>query len=415
MLIEKGNGGFWNNLKAIPKNLNAKNVTAGILSIIFGLTGPLILVTTGNAGNYSRLQIAAWMFSANFFGGVISVVLALRYKMPINGAWSIPGAALIAGVITNYSVNELFGACVVSAVIVLALGLSGVIKKIMKFLPNEIVMAMIVGCMMHFATSMIASIEASWLICGLVLLSYLLFIRFLPKVPGLLGALVVGVIAFLIFGKPDFSGVQLTVTGPMFVAPAFNIHAIVSISIPLALIVIGSENAQAIGCLVASGYDPPVNMMTIITGVGGIAAALFGGHNANIAGPMTAICCSDEAGDPNKRYVGTIINSLYMFFLAFFAYTIVSLIGSLPTNLISALVGLAIANVLIRGLQAAFSSPKFRLGSFFALIVGLSGVTFFGIGSPFWSLIFGTGVSLIAEYKDFNFKSKKARLTSAAK
>lgn len=45
----------------------------------------------------------------------------------------------------------------------------------------------------------------------------------------------------------------------------------------------------------AEEYKPPINFMTIISGVGGILAGIRGGHHANIAGPLTAICSSDQA------------------------------------------------------------------------------------------------------------------------
>ncbi len=74
---------------------------------------------------------------------------------------------------------------------------------------------------------------------------------------------------------------------------------------------IGAENAQATGVLMAEGYRPPVNAMTLISGVGGVLASVFGGHNANIAGPMTAICSSEQAGpDRDGRYVATLVNGL---------------------------------------------------------------------------------------------------------
>ena len=47
----------------------------------------------------------------------------------------------------------------------------------------------------------------------------------------------------------------------------------------------------------ALDYKAPVNAMTVISGFGGIFSGLVGAHNANIAGPMTAICSSSEAGE----------------------------------------------------------------------------------------------------------------------
>ncbi len=55
-----------------------------------------------------------------------------------------------------------------------------------------------------------------------------------------------------------------------------NLGAFLAISVPLAALVIGAENAQATGVLLAESYRPPVNAMTIISGIGGILAGLLG-------------------------------------------------------------------------------------------------------------------------------------------
>ena len=104
---------------------------------------------------------------------------------------------------------------------------------------------------------------------------------------------------------------------PEFTAPVFTLDAFLAIAVPLAVLVIGAENAQAIGVLYAEGYRPPINAMTVISGLGGIAAGFIGGHNANIAGPMTAICSSDQAGEDREgRYAATVLNGILFAALA---------------------------------------------------------------------------------------------------
>ncbi|MDQ7863896.1 benzoate/H(+) symporter BenE family transporter [Peribacillus frigoritolerans] len=62
---------------------------------------------------------------------------------------------------------------------------------------------------------------------------------------------------------------------PQLVTPSFNIDAVISMGIPLALLVIGAENAQAIGVSNTQGYKPPVNEMTILSGIGGVITSFF--------------------------------------------------------------------------------------------------------------------------------------------
>ena len=51
---------------------------------------------------------------------------------------------------------------------------------------------------------------------------------------------------------------------PQFTVPHFSLDAFMAIAVPLAALVIGAENAQATGVLMAEGYRPPVNAMTVI-------------------------------------------------------------------------------------------------------------------------------------------------------
>ena len=48
-----------------------------------------------------------------------------------------------------------------------------------------------------------------------------------------------------------------------------------------------------------------------------------------------------------------------------------------------------------------FGTLKYKTGAFFALCVGASGLSFFGIGSAFWALVVGVVVSAICDSKDF--------------
>ena len=71
------------------------------------------------------------------------------------------------------------------------LGVSGLIDKVMKWMPIPIVMGMIVGVMIRFATEMITSITVSPILAGSAIGVFLLSSRFLKKVPPVLTALIV--------------------------------------------------------------------------------------------------------------------------------------------------------------------------------------------------------------------------------
>lgn len=402
-LIERGPG-FLAGLRDLPKNLNAKTITAGIVAAIFGCTGPaLLVIKAATDGGFTSEQAISWIFSIYFFGGLISIILALYYKTPINGAYSIPGAVMLIGALKGVSYSDAAGGFFIAGLIVLILGLTGLIGKVMKLIPLPIVMGMIAGAMIRFGTGIVTSVQAVPIVGAAALFGFLVLPRLSKKIPAVLSALVLGVLAALIQGSISWKGVEFNFVGPAFVMPTFNMGTLFSIGIPLAVLVMGAENAQAMGVLLGQGYKVPFNAMTIISGLGGIVTSFFGGHNANIAGPMTAICSSEEAGDAKDgRYAATIVNGIIFGAFGLVASLALAFVKGLPATLVNLIAGLAMINVLYGAFNDGFSTKKFKFGAFFSLVIAMSGITILKISSPFWALVGGCLVSLIAEPKDFN-------------
>ena len=146
--------------------------------------------------------------------------------------------------------------------------------------------------------------------------------------------------------------------------------------------------------------------MTVTSGIGGIISGLFGAHNANIAGPMTAICCSSDAGEKEGRYVASVVNGITFALFGVVGVYAITFVGGFPAGLANCLAGLAMMNVLITCLKSGFSSGKFKYGAFSAFCVGLSGITILNIGCAFWALVIGVIVSLICESQDFTSAAK---------
>lgn len=401
-IIEKGPG-FASGWSEFTKYLGSHTITAGVVATIFGCTGPaLIILNAASAGKLTESQAISWLFSVYFFGGLLGVLLASYYKQPINGAWSIPGAVMLIDALKTNSINDAAGAYFVAGVIVLILGLTGLIGKVMRWVPVPIVMAMIAGAMIRFGTGIVTNTNALPVIGFSTLAGYFLAPKVSKKLPPVLTALILGMIAAGVTGKLAFAGVTFKLVGPTLLMPSFNVGAMLSIAIPLAVLVMGAENAQAYGVLMSQGYKPPINAMTIVSGIGGMVTSFFGGHNANIAGPMTAICSSDDAGPCKEgRYTASILNGILFGSFGLIASIAVAFVKGLPAALISIVAGLAMIGVLISSFEFAFTTKKFRMGAFFALAIAISGVTILKVSAPFWALIGGVLVSLIAEPKDF--------------
>ncbi|QSX05705.1 benzoate/H(+) symporter BenE family transporter [Sedimentibacter sp. zth1] len=410
-----------NGLRDLPKHLNSKTISSGIISGIFGWCTALILYANGNACGWSAQETVSWIFACWVFGPILGIIISLKYKKPIPGAWSISGAAIVvSGAAAGYSLQQMCAGFLIAGILVFILGIIGLINKVMKYLPMPIVMGMTAGCLFKFVTNIVNyfytwSTDISnpnntkyFIIAILAVVTWLVFSKLKAKIkviPPILAALVVVIICVFTFGLYDPSALAgLTFYGPKFIGFSFEniLGVIVSVSLPLTFLVIGAENAQAIGVLKSQGYVPPVKAMTVWSGIGGMVTSLFGGHNANIAGPMTAIVASDESGkNKDDRYASAVVCGLFCSIIGVFSSILVPFLNTMPIKLIYLIAGLAMIGVILSSLQSAFKVGKFQMSAFFAFFVALAQKSFLGIGSAFWALLIGVVVAGILETKDF--------------
>ncbi len=407
-------------LQALPSHMNSTTVSSGIVAGIFGWASTLVLYANGIASGWSTEQTISWIFACWVAGPIIGTVLSLKYRLPIPGAWSISGSAIVvSGAAAGFTPQQLCVGFLMSGIVVFLLGVTGLIAKLMHFLPMPIVMGMTAGCLMRFVTNDVAYIY-NWangtgvinqqsLIIGLVsVVVYVFFTKYKEKIkimPPLLASLLVVIAGVFLCKMYDFDAFQ----GARLYLPKHpgydfsNIGAVfVSVSLPLSLLVIGAENAQATGVLIGQGYQPPVKAMTIMSGIGGIMASFFGGHNANIAGPMTAITASPESGEKlESRYAAAVICNAMNIIIGILASIAVPFLNTLPKDLIDLVAGLALIGVILSSLQSAFRSHQLQMSAFFAFFVALSQKAFFGIGSAFWALLVGVLVAATIENNDF--------------
>lgn len=395
------------NFKDLRQNVNVNTVSAGLVAAIFGCTGPALIIIGGATnGGLTYAETISWIFAVYFFSGLLGIFLSLKYRQPISGAHSIAGAVLVAGALTHFSLNEAIGAYLVAHILVILLGASGLINKVMKWIPVPIVMGMIVGVMIRFATDMITSVTLSPLLAGSAIVVFLLSSRFLKKVPPVLSALAVAFLLAVFTNEFKIQNVQDSFIVPQFIMPTFSLDAIVSIGIPLALLIICTENAQAAGVLMAQGYKPPNSAMAVYGSSVGLIASLFGAHAINIAGPMTAICSAQEVGKKESRYAASVANGAFFSTFGLFASIVVPFVIAMPGVIVSVIAGLAMLGVLIHSLKTAFSDSTFQMGAFFALIIGMSGVSFFNISAPLWAIVGSLFVSFLVEKDHFRLRVK---------
>lgn len=400
--IEKGEG-FSTSFFQLSKYTTPSVIGAAIAAVLFG-EGPIFILLKAAAEAKLPNNIAiSWLAVCFLVGGLFTILMSLYYRQPIYVAFSIPAIVLIGNALTRYTLSDVLGAILVAGVMVLVIGISGLFKMAIKYVPMPIIQGMIAGTLVSYGIAIIGALPKAPVVAGSTLLAFLL-LSIYPAVaqrfPPVLGALIIGFIVAITAGNVDLQAISFHISTLTFVAPTFNIKAILELTLPLAILSIGFGNVQALGILSSQGYVPPTNAFVAVSGLGTILNAFFGGHNAVIAGPSIAICAASEVGPKEGRYAATFVSGILSIILALLAPLAITFTRAVPGPFIDVLAGVAMITVLGNTFTQAFGE-SFRLGALFSLLVSMSKITIWNIGAPFWALIAGTIISLLLENKDY--------------
>lgn len=380
----------------LSKMINSNNLSSGIVSGLLAATGPPVIILQAAAnGNFSNEQTILWMFSVYFFGGLFSIILPIYYRMPIVGAHSITGVAFLATMTGQFSYQQLVGSYLISSLIIFLVGLLGLFSKLMKYVPKEIIAAMMAGIITSYVVRLIVSVQNLPLIGGVALLVFLLFSKWKWRIPPVIAAVFAAFIMLLVTNGIGSAGASMTFVIPTIQLPEFSWLSILAISVPLSLLILSNDAAPGIGALEQNNYHPPINRIITVSGIFSLITNFFGGQSANVAGMMSAICSGKDSGPREKRYVGAVLSGVLLMCFGIFAWLIVPFIQSLPKDFVSLLAGLALFGVLGTSLNLSFSQPKMVLSVTFTFVIALSNITIFYISAPVWAL---AGGALIANF-----------------
>lgn len=390
------------NWAEIRSEMTGSRWARALVAFFFSTTGPLvILLQAGRLGHVSAGVVDAWIFSGYALGGVLTILMTLWYRQPIGIAWTIPGGVLAGSALAHLPLDQVVGAYLVTGCVILVLGVTGLIRRVMRYLPLPIIMGMVAGVFLPFGMRIITAFSGSPAIAAVtfaVFVAMTMQRRVARRVPPILGAIVAGFLTAAAVGHLHFNGFSWSVVHPLWFRPSFAPGALFELVLPLTVTVIGIQNAQGIAVLRQAGYRPPVNAMTITCGVGSLAMGVLGWTSACVTGPVNAILCDDARA--RGRYVGALLWGAFILIFGIFAPIAQSLMAAIPSVFIGMLAGLAMVHVLAGSFADAFGG-RFRLGALFSFMVTVSNITLFHIGSPFWGLIGGTVIALLLESGDF--------------
>jgi benzoate membrane transport protein len=386
-------------LRDLMRDISPQYASNGVIGLIFSASGPIaVTLAVGAAGGLSQAELASWVFGIFLSAGLATVVMSLLYRQPLGFAWSIPGTVLLGPSLQHLTFPEVVGAFFVSGVLILALGSTGLVRRIMAAIPMPIVMAMVAAVFLRFGTDIVSSSQANPVVAGPMVLAFIVLTavpalgKYLPPV---LGTLVVGIIAVAVSGQFAMeSGAGPIFATPVFTAPEFTWAAQLELVVPLAITVLIVQNGQGVVVLRAAGHRPPVNAFAIASGGFSLLNAGFGAVPACVTGPTNVLLTS--SGDKHRQYTGAVVYGLLSLVCALLAPTLTRLMLATPEAFVLALGGIAMLKALQQAFVTAFSTT-FTLGSLVTFVVTISGLNLLNIHAAFWGILIGYTVSRLLE------------------
>ncbi|QGU15388.1 benzoate/H(+) symporter BenE family transporter [Leclercia sp. 119287] len=371
-------------------SLTFPTLLSGFVAVLVGYASSAAIIwQAAAAAGATAPQIAGWMTSLGIGMGISTLALSWWYKAPVLTAWSTPGAALLATSLQGVTLSETIGIFIFANALILICGVSGLFARLMKIIPHSLAAAMLAGVLLRFGLQAFSNLEGHLLLCGSMLLAWLITKAFAPRYAIVATLLVGGAVAAL-KGDVVTDKLSFAVVMPEFIAPTFNLTTLVSIGLPFFLVTMASQNAPGFATLKASGYPVAVSPLIVFTGGLALLLSPFGVYSICIAAITAAICQSPDAHpDAGKRWLAAAAAGIFYLLAGIFGGSISGLMAALPLSWIQTLAGLALLGTIGGSLHQALHNEAERDAAIVTFLLTASGATLAGIGSAFWGLVAG--------------------------
>lgn len=385
--------------RQVLTDIGPREFANALIALIFTATGPVaVILTAGAQGDLSPAQLSSWIFGVFFANGILTILMSWAYRTPLAFFWTIPGTVIVGNSLGHLGWSEVLGAYVVTGVLILLVGVSGLARRLMDWIPMPIIMAMVAGVFLQFGLGLIDAVWSS-LAVALPMAVAFVVVGAVPRVarviPPILAAMVVGVIAVVLAGGLS-RGVldDGLVAAPLLQAPEFTLRAITELVVPLAITVLVVQNGQGIAVLRERGHHPPVSACATACGIWSLLVSAIGAVSTCLTGPTNALLVS--SGDRTRHYAAAITNGALALVVGILSPAFVGLILGTPAAFIAALGGLAMLAPLQGAFVTAFRTDR-ALGPLVCLLVTVADVSLLGISAPFWGIVLGMAVTALLE------------------
>ena len=374
--------------------LKLSHLAAGAIVVLVGYTSSVAIIFQAiEAVGATQAQANSWLVVLGLGMGLTSLILSLWFRMPILTAWSTPGAALLATGLNGVPLSQAVGAFLFCGALLTLTGLTGWFARLARLIPDALANALLAGILFQFGLSAFTALGSDVALVGLMGATFLAgriwFARYtIPAV------LLVGCLWAAWAGSfGDLEALNLSLALPEFVAPAFSLPVLIGVGLPLYIVTMCSQNMPGVVTLRGAGYTPPVSASLTVTGLASLILAPFGGFAFNLAAITAAICAGPEADeDPKSRYLSSVVAGVLYCLVGLGGATVISLFLIAPKALIATVAGLALLSTIGNSLSAALADSRGREAALITFMMTVSGVSFLGIGAPFWALLMGLAV-----------------------
>ena len=366
-------------------------ISTGVLAAVVGFSSTFAIILQGlRSVGASPEQSASGLFAICVVQGIMAIGYGFWLKQPISIVWSTPGAVLLiaTGAVAG-GFPAVVGAFLVTATLIVLAGLWKPFGRLVSAIPAGLASAMLSGILFELCIAPVHAVSSMPTLALPVVIAWALAFRF-ARMYAIPIALLATVLIVALVTKVPPGALSALWPRPIFVAPMLNLSAIGTLSIPLFVVTMASQNVPGLSVLRANGYEPPISPIFAGTGIGSAIIGLWGGPPINLAAITAALCAGPDAHpEPQQRYIATVVAGAVYIGLGLFAGVTTAFIEVSPKELISAVAGLALLGSFASALATALARETERVPIAVTFLVTASGATFFGIGAPFWGLVAG--------------------------
>jgi benzoate membrane transport protein len=374
---------------------------AAIPVIVLGVALLSVLLTEAREFALSDRDTAVLVAAAYGVSCLLSLGVARLYRQPFFMIWSSTGVVFLASQAQTFTYRETLGALFVAGLLVFGAGALGLSSRLAALVPAPVVFGVLAGLVLPFVARVFTGVSDDPLLLGAVCCAYLASRCLAPaRLPPVLPALVVGLAIAGLTGDLRWPHGDAVLPPLQATWPVFSLHAMVTITPVVAVLMAALANLSAVVYLQSEGYRPPARGLDMASGLATMLMAFVAASPINLGNFVTPITAGPEAGEHRLRHRSVYIASGALLLVAPVAGVAAGVQAAVPDALLFGVAGLALVGVLAQALGEMTRGPL-RLGPLLAFAVASSSMRLAGFGAAFWALVIGMLVTLLLERQEY--------------